>query len=139
MRYAKRLYFRAMPLSQKSQNVLRYFAAVIAIPAATALLEFFYSRINPTTVALAFILIVLLIATFLGRNPALLTSLAAMFSFNYFFLPPVRTWAISDSQNIVTWAAFTVTAFVAGELSAYANRRASGRGKFTRSKKSNNP
>lgn len=114
----------AMPLSQKSQTVFRYLAAVSAILAATALLEIFQNSINPTTVALAFILIVLLAATFLGRNPALLASLAAMLSFNYFFLPPFRTFAISDSQNVVAWAAFLLTAIVAGELSAYARRRA---------------
>jgi hypothetical protein len=58
MRRPKRLYFRAMPLSKKSQTVLRYLAAVFAILAATALLEIFHNRINPTTVALAFILII---------------------------------------------------------------------------------
>lgn len=113
-----------MPLSQKSRIILRYVAPVLAILAATALLEIFHSRINPTTVALAFILIILLAATFLGRNPALLASLAAMLCFNYFFLPPVRTFTISDPQNLVAWVAFVLTAIVAGELSAHARRRA---------------
>ena len=47
-----------------------------------------------------------------------------MLCFNYFFLPPVRTWTISEPQNLVAWFAFTLTAIVAGELSAYARRRA---------------
>jgi K+-sensing histidine kinase KdpD len=55
----------------------------------------------------------------------LLASFVAMLCFNYFFLPPVHTWSISDPQNLVAWAAFTMTALVAGELSAYARRRAS--------------
>ncbi len=54
----------------------------------------------------------------------MLTSLFAMLGFNYFFLPPVRTWTIAEPQNLVAWAAFTVTAVIAGELSAYAKRRA---------------
>lgn len=113
-----------MPQSPKIQNLFRYLAAVAGILAATALLELFQNRINPTTAALAFILIILLAATFLGRNPALLASLAAMLSFNYFFLPPFRTFTISDSQNIIAWTAFMLTAIVSGELSAYAKRRA---------------
>ena len=113
-----------MPLFHKNQIFFPYFSAVAGILAATALLLVFYDRINPTTVALAFILIILFTATFLGRNPALFSSLAAMICFNFFFLPPVRTFSISDSQNIIAWAAFTVTAIVAGELSAYAKRRA---------------
>jgi len=124
MRRVKRLYFRAVTLTKKSQHILCFLAAVLAVLATTALLEIFHSRINPTTAALAFILIILLAATFLGRNPALLSSLAAMLCFNYFFLPPVRTFTIADSQNIIAWAAFVLTAIVAGELSAYARRRA---------------
>ena len=107
-----------MLLSQKGQTVFRFSAAVVSIFTATALLEILHSCINPTTVALAFILIILLTATFLGRNPALLSSLAAMLCFNYFFVSPLRTFTISDSQNLVACVAFMLTAIVAGELSA---------------------
>ena len=47
-----------------------------------------------------------------------------MLCLNYFLIPPVRTWTISDPQNLVAWAAFTITAIIGGELSAYARRRA---------------
>lgn len=90
----------------------------------TLIFEMFHGRINSTTIALAFLLFVLISATIFGRNPALLASLAAMLCLNFFFLPPVRTWAISEPQNLVAWGAFTITAIVAGELSAYARRRA---------------
>ena len=81
-------------------------------------------RVNSTTVALAFLIVVLSAATFFGRNPALLASFVAMLCFNYFFLPPYYTWTIAEPQNLVAWAAFTFTALIAGELSAYASRRA---------------
>lgn len=96
-------------------------AAVLLV--AIALIEL-RERINSTTVALAFLLVVLSAATFFGRNPALLASFAAMLCFNYFFLPPYYTWTIAEPQNLVAWAAFTLTALIAGELSAYASRRA---------------
>ena len=105
-------------------NWLQYFAAVGGIIFVIAILEPFHTRINSATVAFAFLLVILVTATFTGRNPALLTSLFAMLGFNYFFLPPVRTWTIAEPQNLVAWAAFTVTAVIAGELSAYAKRRA---------------
>ena len=91
---------------------------------STLLLGTLGDHINPTTVALTLLLCVLFTATFFGRNPALLASFVAMLSFNFFFLPPVYTWTISDSQNLVAWAAFTITAVIAGELSTYARRRA---------------
>lgn len=103
---------------------LQYLAAVGGIVFVIAVLEPFHTQLNSATVAFAFLLVILLVATFTGRNPALLTSLLAMLGFNYFFLPPVRTWTIAEPQNLVAWAAFTVTAVIAGELSAYAKRRA---------------
>ncbi len=105
-------------------KVVQYGLAVGSITLTTALLEPFHPRLSSTTVALALLLLILFLATFIGRNPALLASMVAMLCFNYFFLPPVRTWTISDPQNLISWAAFIITAITAGELSAYARRRA---------------
>ena len=105
-------------------NLLRYSLSVSAILLLALVLIALETQVNTTTVALVLLLAVLSSATFFGRNPALLASFVAMLCFNYFFIPPVHTWTISDPQNLVAWAAFTITAIVAGELSAYANRRA---------------
>jgi len=105
-------------------KLLRFGVSVAAVVVAILLLSLLADRVNSTTVALALILVVLTSATFFGRNPALLSSFVAMLGFNYLFLPPVRTWHIAEPQNLVAWAAFTITAIVAGELSAYASRRA---------------
>ncbi|MEP7074437.1 MAG: DUF4118 domain-containing protein [Acidobacteriota bacterium] len=102
----------------------RYGLSVVAIVLATVGLVSLQDHVNSTTVALTLLLVVLTSATFFGRNPALLASFVAMLCFNYFFLPPVHTWSISDPQNLVAWASFTITALIAGELSAYARRRA---------------
>ncbi|HQX56872.1 MAG TPA: DUF4118 domain-containing protein [Pyrinomonadaceae bacterium] len=98
--------------------------SVSAVLVVTLFLDLVSDEINSTTVALSLLLAVLSSATFFGRNPALLASFVAMLCFNYFFIPPVQTLTISDPQNLVAWAAFTITAIVAGELSAYARRRA---------------
>lgn len=105
-------------------KLLGFGLSAAAILLATVGLEALGPRINSTTVALALLLVVLSSATFFGRNPALLASFVAMICFNYFFLPPIGTWHIAESQNLVAWAAFTLTALIAGELSAYARRRA---------------
>ena len=107
-----------------SKKIVRFGVSMLAVLLITALLEPFHKEINSTTVAFAFLLVVLSSATFFGRNPALFASLIAMLCFNYFFFPPFRTWAISDSQNLVAWFAFTLTAIIAGELSIYARKRA---------------
>jgi K+-sensing histidine kinase KdpD len=101
-----------------------YGLSVVTVLLATAGMSLAGVRVNSTTAALLFLILILSSATFFGRNPALAASLAAMLSLNYFFLPPVGTWHIADPQNLIAWAAFTLTAIIAGELSAYARRRA---------------
>ncbi len=105
-------------------NLLRFGISVAAVLAVTVGLGALESRVNLITVSMSLLLVVLATATFFGRNPALLASFLAMLCFNYFFIPPVGTWHIAESQNLFAWAAFTLTAIIAGELSAYARRRA---------------
>lgn len=82
---------------------------------------------NPTTVALSFLLVVLFVATAGPLWAALVTSLAALLCFNYFFLPPIGTWHIQDPQNWVALAALLITSVVASQLSERARARADAR------------
>lgn len=101
-----------------------YLAAVLGIALVTFVLEPIHLRITATTVALSFLIVVLVIATLWGSRPAAVASVAGVLSFNFFFLPPVGTWTISDPENWFALAAFLVTAVIAGQLSAHAKRRA---------------
>lgn len=113
-----------MPPQILQKRFFRYFIAIAAILLAMAFLLAFREKVNATTVALAFLLVVLFIATFIGRNPALVASVIAVLCFNYYFLHPVGTWTIAEWENLIAWASFTITAVTAGEISAYARRRA---------------
>lgn len=80
---------------------------------------------NPTTVALTLLLTVLVISAFWGLRVSSFTAIIATLGFNFYFLPPVGTFAIADPQNWVALFAFLVTAVIASELSARAQREAS--------------
>jgi K+-sensing histidine kinase KdpD len=101
-----------------------YVLAVLGVAAATVLLRPFSGQINPTTVALALLLVVLFVATLRGSRPALVASALGMLCLNFFFLPPVHTFTIADPDNWVALAAFLITAVTAGQLSVRAERRA---------------
>jgi len=100
-----------------------YFGAVVGTAVVTALLAPFHEQINSTTVALAFLLVVLFVALFWGSRPALLASVLGMFCLNFFFLPPLYTLSIAHSQNWVALTVFFTTALAVGQLSARAKRR----------------
>src|ERR1051325_10158705 len=101
-----------------------YLTAVAGIALATSLLKLIGEHINATTVALAFLLIILFVATVWGSRPAIVASLVGIVCFNFFFLPPFRTFAIRDPHNWIAFVAFMITAITVGQLSGRVKRRA---------------
>jgi two-component system, OmpR family, sensor histidine kinase KdpD len=78
---------------------------------------------NATTVALGYLLVTLFVAALGDLAVAVSTSLAATLCFNYFFLPPVGTFAIADPHNWVALVSFLIVSVVASRLSATAQAR----------------
>jgi len=101
-----------------------YIFAVAGIAAFAAAFRLLGPRINPTTVALAMVLVVLFVAVGWGARPAIVASVLGVLGLNYFFLPPIGALTIADPDNWIALAAFLITAVTAGQLSARLNRRA---------------
>ncbi len=101
-----------------------YSLAVVGVAVATGALKLFGDHINSTTVALALLLTILFIATGWGSRPAVLASLLGVACVNFFYLPPIGTFSISDPDNWIALFAFLITAITAGQLSASVRRRA---------------
>ncbi len=98
---------------------MRWAGAVLGL-AGTTLLYDRYLHVNTTTVALSFLLFILFLSTRWGLRYAVVTSFAAAASYNFFFLPPVHTFTISDPQNLVALVALLVTAVVSSRMSELA-------------------
>jgi two-component system sensor histidine kinase KdpD len=81
-------------------------------------------HVNPTTVALTLLLLILLLAAEWGLRYAVAVSVAAAACYNFFFLPPVGTFTISDTQNWLALFAFLATAILASRLSERARNQA---------------
>ncbi|HUJ94889.1 MAG TPA: DUF4118 domain-containing protein [Terriglobales bacterium] len=109
--------------SSRLQSPLR-FVAVVTIVLAVVFIYRHFIHVNPTTVALTFLLAVLLVSANWGLRYSIVLAVLSMLVFNYFFLPPVGTFTIADPQNWVALAAFLLTAIVAGQLSERARREA---------------
>src|SRR3989442_6868275 len=97
-------------------------AAFAAILFVTAIFKEI-AVINATTVGFAYLITILVIADSWGFAESILASVAATICFNYFFLPPVGTWAIADPENWVALFAFVISSLIASQLSNRARRR----------------
>src|SRR5438094_487705 len=81
-------------------------------------------RVNQTTVALSFLLVILAVSAVWGMLVSAIMSVVAMLAFNYYFLPPVRTLTIADPQNWVALLAFLITSITGSRLSSRIRKEA---------------
>ena len=101
----------------------------VSIPAAAASIIFItlvfrmFAIFNATTVAFAYLIAILVVAAWWGIAESVVASVIATVCFNYFFLPPVGTWAIQDPENWIALFAFLIASLIASELSNRARRR----------------
>src|SRR5262249_20164870 len=71
-----------------------------------------------------YVLAVLPIAVVWGLAFAIPAAVASVLAFNWFFLPPTHTFALSDGQNWLALAVYVVVAVVTSELAVRARKRA---------------
>jgi two-component system sensor histidine kinase KdpD len=110
-------------LHVKSQRGVAVKVVVCAV--IVPLIVLFYKHgphANATTVALTFLLAVLVVSANWGFWYAAFLAIYATLAFNFFFLPPFGTFTIADPQNWVALFAFLATAVIAGQLSERARR-----------------
>jgi two-component system sensor histidine kinase KdpD len=104
-------------------RIVRYSVST-ATAAVIVAVYFRWPHVNQTTVALTFLIGVLLVAANWGLRHAIYLSILSALAFNFFFLPPVLTFTIGDSRNWVALLAFLVTSIVASQLAERARREA---------------
>jgi two-component system sensor histidine kinase KdpD len=63
-------------------------------------------------------------AVWFGAAWAAVDSVASMLAFNWFFLPPLHTFALRDSGSWISLVVYLATAFVVSAFAARARRRA---------------
>jgi two-component system, OmpR family, sensor histidine kinase KdpD len=97
---------------------------VSAIALLTALYVLWLRITHPTTVALSFLLVVLVVAAVSTRWVAIVVSVVAFLCFNYFFLPPIGTWVVADPDNWVALFTLLAVSLIASHLSSQVRQRA---------------
>ena len=80
--------------------------------------------IGVNAIDLLYLIPIIATATLFGLRPALIASIAAALAYNFFFLPPLYTFTISDPQNAVTLLVLMGVAIVASQLTGRLKREA---------------
>jgi two-component system sensor histidine kinase KdpD len=110
---------RARPVQPAS-----YAFALLAVAVALGVGLLVRPVLGIETVDLVFLLAVLAVAVRFGLAPSLLASVAASLCYNFFFLPPIHTFTITDPTNVAAFVFFTVVAVVVSNVAAHVRTQA---------------
>jgi two-component system, OmpR family, sensor histidine kinase KdpD len=112
------------PIPRKSTNAaeVRHFEprpyvwALLGVAIALGCGELVNHWIGVENVDLVFLTAVVGVAVRFGLWPSLLASVASALCYNFFFLPPIYTFTITDPHNIAAFALFTLVAIIVSNV-----------------------
>ena len=81
---------------------------------ATALRLYF----DLANIVMLFLLTVVLVAVKFGRGPAVAAALISVASFDFFFVPPRFSFAVTDVQYLLTFAVMLAVGLITGQMTA---------------------
>jgi two-component system, OmpR family, sensor histidine kinase KdpD len=112
------------PGTKRPFNLSGTVIGLLLIALTTAVAVAVATVIGVNSVDLLYLIPVIATATLYGLRPALIASIAAALAYNFFFLPPIHTFTISDPHNAVTFLVLAGVALVASQLTGRLKREA---------------
>lgn len=113
------------PPSRHAPLPRRSYAGSLLLTAGASLVCFAISPfLAPTNLVMVYLLAVVLAALRLGRKPAILTAFLSVLSFDFFFIPPRFTFAVADTEYLVTFFALFTVGLVISNLVSKVRERA---------------
>ncbi len=104
--------------------LIRYFWGLMLAAVATALGALIAPYISPTNLVVIYLLAVVVAAVYLGRGPAILASILGVAAFDYFFVPPHLTLAVSNTEYLLTFFGLLGVGLVISQLTAQVREQA---------------
>ena len=104
------------PRAGRSAPLGEYVRAGVVVAACAAISFPLFTRLSVTDVAMIFLLGVVFVASRYGRGPSVFASLLSIASFDFLFVTPRFTFAVSDARYVLTFGVMLAAALVASHL-----------------------
>jgi two-component system sensor histidine kinase KdpD len=102
----------------------RYLQGLLLVVAATLLSDLAHHFFSPTNLVMIYLLVVVVAAVYLGRGPAILVATLSVLAFDFFFVPPRLTLAVSQAEYLLTFVALFIVGLVISNLTALTREQA---------------
>lgn len=106
------------PATAAGEHLRRYGLALAACAGTTFLTHLLVPYLALANIVMVFLLAVVCVAVWLGRGPAVLAAFFNVAAFDYFFVAPRLSFAVSDVQYLLTFAVMLIVGLVTGQLTA---------------------
>jgi len=93
-----------------------YAEALVVVAASSGIAWLMFPYFGLSNLIMVYLLGVVAVAARRGRGPTVLTSVLSVATFDFFFVPPFFSFAVSDTQYLVTFAVMLVVALVISGL-----------------------
>jgi two-component system, OmpR family, sensor histidine kinase KdpD len=103
---------------EEAANPGPYIAAIGAAALALACAEVINQYLGIENVDLVFLTAITVVAARFGLWPSLLASVVSSLCYNFFFLPPIYTFTITDPTNIAAFVFFALVAILVSNVAA---------------------
>ncbi|KQR78630.1 sensor protein KdpD [Burkholderia sp. Leaf177] len=111
-------------LSEDRSPPNAYFYTVAVGVGITAVARLLSHHIDLTNLVMLYLLGVVFAAVRLGRGPGVLLSFLSVAAFDFFFVPPQLSFAVSDTQYLLTFFVMLLTSLTISQLTSNLRRQA---------------
>jgi two-component system sensor histidine kinase KdpD len=111
------------PGKGRSRNWRGYLQGLGLVVLATILGQLIHGLFAPTTIAMLYLLCVVITAYLWGLGPSILVSVLGVLAFDFFHVPPYLTFAVDDTQYVFTFLALLLVGVVISYLALRVRRQ----------------
>ena len=102
----------------EAADPLPYVVALSLVALALGISKLIFPVLGIENVDLVFLTVVVTVAVRYGLSPSLVAGFAASLCYNFFFLPPVYTFSITDPTNVAAFFFFMLIAMIVSNVAA---------------------
>ena len=106
------------PSPKAAERQRRYLWTTLACLATTAVASLLFPYFALANIVMVFLLTVVLVGASWGGGPAVYAAILNVLAFDFFFVPPRFSFAVSDVQYALTFAVMLAVGLITGQLTA---------------------
>ncbi len=111
-------------LTSERANFMHYIYATAAVAVAASVAKFGFHKMAQENLMMFFLLAVVITALKLGKGPSILCAVLGVAVYDFFFVPPYLSFAVSDTQYLFTFGVMLLVGLTLSTLTTTIKKQA---------------